>query len=360
MPTKFSPSARLVLEKRYLEKDASGKAKETPDQMFRRVAHHVARADRHFTKNKTSGSSEQRFYEILSKLWFLPNSPTLMNAGRKLGQLAACFVLPVGDSIESIFDAVKYTAMIHKSGGGTGFSFSHIRPANDSVSSTTGISSGPLSFMNVFDVATDASYPADGLELATTYYWKIDEVNETEAVKSWEGGVWSFTTEAFVVVDDFEGYDNDENLIYDTWLDGWVNGSGSTVGYFEEPFAERTIVHGGRQSMPLFYDNATAGISEADLNLDQPQDWTRAGIGTLTLYFHGAADNGADSLYAKINGVRVVYDGDPAALTEAQWHQWDIELASVGTDLTRVGSLTIGTEGSGSGVIYVDDIRLYR
>ena len=210
------------------------------------------------------------------------------------------------------------------------------------------------------DTVVDTSYATTGLDLATTYYWKIDEVNETEAVRSWEGPIWSFATEAFVVVDDFESYDDADNLIYDTWLDGWVNDTGSTVGYFEEPFAERTIVHGGRQSMPLFYDNATAGVSEADLDLDEAQDWTRAGIGTLTFYFYGAADNAADQLYVKINGVKVGYDGDAGALTEAQWHQWDIDLASVGTNLTSVGSLTIGTEGSGAGVVYVDDIRLYR
>ncbi len=156
MPISLSPTAKLVLEKRYLLKDDSGKVIETPEQMFQRVARHVAQADQLFSKNKSSAQSEKAFFRMLSKMWFLPNSPTLMNAGRKLGQLAACFVLPVGDSIESIFDAVKHTAMIHKSGGGTGFSFSHIRPANDTVSTTTGVSSGPLSFITVFDVATDA------------------------------------------------------------------------------------------------------------------------------------------------------------------------------------------------------------
>lgn len=156
MPIVLSDNAKLVLEKRYLDKDPTGKIIETPEQMMRRVARHVARADLCFDSTKSAARTEKRFFEMLSRLWFLPNSPTLMNAGRRLGQLAACFVLPVGDTIESIFDAVKYTAMIHKSGGGTGFCFSHIRPAQDTVSTTAGISSGPLSFMNVFDVATDA------------------------------------------------------------------------------------------------------------------------------------------------------------------------------------------------------------
>ncbi|MFZ1984502.1 MAG: vitamin B12-dependent ribonucleotide reductase [Desulfatitalea sp.] len=156
MPVAVSPTAQLILEKRYLVKDAAGRVIETPDRMLRRVAHHVAQADVPFGGAKSAIQTEKTFLRMLANLWFLPNSPTLMNAGRDLGQLAACFVLPVNDSIESIFDAVKHTAMIHKSGGGTGFSFSHIRPANDTVSTTTGVSSGPLSFLTVFDVATDA------------------------------------------------------------------------------------------------------------------------------------------------------------------------------------------------------------
>ncbi len=156
MTAAFSANARVVLEKRYLKKDDNGKVLETAEQMIRRVAHHVAQADRLLGEDQSPAATEESFFQIMSNLWFLPNSPTLMNAGRQLGQLAACFVLPVGDSIESIFDAVKYTALIHKSGGGTGFSFSHIRPANDTVSSTAGISSGPVSFINVFDVATEA------------------------------------------------------------------------------------------------------------------------------------------------------------------------------------------------------------
>ncbi len=156
MPIPISATARMILEKRYLIKDAAGRVKETPEQMMRRVAHHVAQADLAFGGKARAAESEKTFLRLLSNLWFLPNSPTLMNAGRHLGQLAACFVLPVDDSIESIFDAIKHTAMIHKSGGGTGFSFSRIRPADDTVSTTTGVSSGPLSFLTVFDVATEA------------------------------------------------------------------------------------------------------------------------------------------------------------------------------------------------------------
>jgi len=205
--------------------------------------------------------------------------------------------------------------------------------------------------------AVDApSFDPGTLDLGTTYYWQVNEVNDAEAIPTWEGNVWSFSTQEYAIVDDFESYNDEDNLIYETWLDGWVNDTGSTVGYLEAPFAETVIVHSGSQAMPLFYDNTDAATSEADFDLSQ--DWTASGIQSLSLYFHGAADNGGQ-LYVKINGTKVAYDGATTDIAEAQWLPWNIDLSTVGGNLSSVTSLTIGIEGGATGVVYIDDIRLY-
>jgi len=153
---RLSGNARTVLERRYLRKDEQGRILETPEEMFRRVSRHIAKAERSYgADEKFVNEMDERFYNLMTEFRFLPNSPTLMNAGRRLGQLAACFVLPIEDSMEGIFDALKNAALIHKSGGGTGFAFSRLRPKNSKVGTTGGVASGPVSFMKIFNTATE-------------------------------------------------------------------------------------------------------------------------------------------------------------------------------------------------------------
>ncbi len=155
-PLKISENAIRVLEKRYFKKDKSGNVVETIEGLFKRVSYNLAEGDLNYDKKADLDQIAAEFYDMISSLDFMPNSPTLMNAGRELQQLAACFVLPVEDSMEQIFETVKHTALIHKSGGGTGFDFSRLRPSGSTVGSTSGVSSGPISFMTVFDAATEA------------------------------------------------------------------------------------------------------------------------------------------------------------------------------------------------------------
>ncbi|NLX93244.1 MAG: ribonucleotide-diphosphate reductase subunit alpha, partial [Clostridiales bacterium] len=152
----ISPNAITVLERRYLIKDDTGKIIEKVEDLFQRVASTIAESDKLHDANNDIKKITKTFYDMMVNLEFLPNSPTLMNAGRPLGQLSACFVLPVEDTMENIFEAIKQAALIHKSGGGTGFSFSRIRQKGSSGNSTGGVASGPISFMKVFNMATEA------------------------------------------------------------------------------------------------------------------------------------------------------------------------------------------------------------
>ncbi|HPC94712.1 MAG TPA: discoidin domain-containing protein [Sedimentisphaerales bacterium] len=202
-------------------------------------------------------------------------------------------------------------------------------------------------------------YSPDGLMLGQVYYWRVDEVNAAETVATWPGQVWSFTAQEYMVVDDFESYtDNLEagEAIFDTWLDGWVNDTGSTVGHINAPFAEQTIVHSGRQSMPLSYDNSSTATSEAELKLSA--NWSLHGIKSLSLYFYGAAGNNGQ-LYVKINNTKIPYDGPAINLARRTWLLWSIDLSKAG-NVSNVRSLVIGIEGSGAkGILYIDDVRLY-
>jgi len=218
-----------------------------------------------------------------------------------------------------------------------------------------------------------AGLEAGDLALGQTYYWQVNEVNEAATPAMWVGPIWTFTTPPYLVVDDFEVYDDADTPVFDTWIDGWVNETGSTVGYLEAPFAEQTIVHSGGQSMPLAYDNTGAPYySEAERTLDAPQDWTTNGIAALVLYLQGdpaSAPNEGDELSLMLEdasgrSATVSYEAPAQTLAEAWWHEWNIDLSTFsadGVDLTRVAkiALRVGNQtAGGSGLLYVDDLRL--
>jgi hypothetical protein len=214
------------------------------------------------------------------------------------------------------------------------------------------------------------TYDPGKLELGVTYYWRIDEVNSSNPNSPWPGILWSFTTGGFLIVDDFESYndldpaDPESNRIFNAWIDGFDDPTnGSLVGYDNSPFAEQTIVHGGNQSMPMFYNNAVSN-SEATLTLDYPRDWTEDGVGILSIWFRGNSDNAAETLYVALNGIAVVNHDNPNAAQARRWTEWTIDLqafAAQGVNLTNVDTITLGLRSvtGGTGLMYFDDIRLY-
>ncbi len=214
------------------------------------------------------------------------------------------------------------------------------------------------------------SYDPGKLEWNTPYYWRIDEVNNTNADSPWKGSLWSFTTANFLIVDDFESYndldpvDPQSNRIFNAWLDGFDDPlNGSVVGYDNPPFAEQTIVHSGNQSMPFAYDNAV-GKSEATSVLTYPRDWTEKSVDTLTIWFRGNSANAVETLYVALNGNAVVNHDNPDAAQRVAWTQWNINLtrfADQGVNLGNVTSITLGLRSGtgGTGKLFFDDIRLY-
>jgi len=237
------------------------------------------------------------------------------------------------------------------------------------------------SYPNV--TSANVSVPTYGpglLDFNTNYYWRVDAVNNVHPDSPWKGKVWSFTTGSYLVIDDFESYNDlnvDEegsNRIYFTWTDGYDNPSvnGSTIGYpdpdfaNDEHFVETEIVHGGNQSGPLLYNNTIASYSEVSLGTDQMtigQDWTQKGIDTLSIWFYGDPNNaGTQQLYVKLNNSKVPISG--IDLTQAAWQNAEISLADFGINLANVTQLVVGLERTGAagteGILFMDDIRLYK
>jgi hypothetical protein len=220
----------------------------------------------------------------------------------------------------------------------------------------------------------------DTLEWAKTYYWRIDEVSSAGTINT--GKIWSFAVADYLVVEDFESYNDlnpdqeGSNRIFFTWLDGYDNPTvnGSTMGYPDpafaegEHFVETTIVHSGSQSAPLTYDNSTASYSEITAStsgLTIGTNWTQEDVQVLTLWFYGDPNNAVtEQLYVKLNGARADYDGDAANLATAAWTQWDIDLSVFGINMSNVSEMAIGLErvgtSQGNGLLLLDDVRLYK
>ena len=221
--------------------------------------------------------------------------------------------------------------------------------------------------------STDQSSYSPALAFGSTYFWRVDEVNNAELATAWTGDVWQFSTQEYRIVDDFESYNDvpegeaGSRRVYDIWQDGYDNPAinGSTMGYLTETSVETENVHGGNKSVPLLYDNTTASISEVTVNTDDlpiGSNWSIGSPQALVLWLRGDPDNNpaTDQLYVELGNTKVTYEGD---ISLAQWRQWSIDLTALGTDLDYVSTMKIGFERSGGsggkGVVLLDDIMLY-
>jgi len=218
---------------------------------------------------------------------------------------------------------------------------------------------------------TESSY-TPSVDLGSTYYWMIEEVNDTETPSSWQGDVWSFSTQEYLVVDDFESYneipaeEEGSNLVYSTWKDGYDNPStnGATIGYVTGQSLETSVVYDGGQSVPLSYDNTTASVSEVTVNTSDlaiGSDWSIGSPETLVLWIHGDISNAPEQMYVKVGNAKVLYNGD---ITQPLWRQWNINLTVLGIDLSNVTQFAIGIDRTsaegGAGMVLIDEIRLYK
>ncbi|MBN1361866.1 MAG: discoidin domain-containing protein [Sedimentisphaerales bacterium] len=226
------------------------------------------------------------------------------------------------------------------------------------------------------DSVSGNSYAVAAADIGATYYWRVDEVNEAQTPATWLGSVWSFTTQAYAVIEDFESYTDDDaagQAIFQTWIDGFeIASNGSLVGHDNRPYAERINVHNGAKAMPLYYNNSgTAMSSEAQRTFETPQDWTAGGATTLVLYFYGSPDNDAsEPMWIRLTDQsgqtgQVTYGTgageDPANQATAAWSEWSIPLAGFGVDLTQITAITIGFGDAGprsAGLMRFDDLRL--
>ena len=237
--------------------------------------------------------------------------------------------------------------------------------SNADVSDTSGIYRGRQG-------TNSYTLPAGSVEWGGgPYYWRVDEYNNDGSIST--GSTWSFSVADYLIVDDFESYndldtdDPESKRIFYTWLDGFDNPAlnGSVVGYANPPFAEQSIVHSGRQSMPFFYDNGV-GLSEATMTLTNQRDWTEEGVGILTIWYSGETANAAEPMYIALNGTAAVTNDNPDAAQMASWTEWTIDLQEFGVNLTNVNTITLGfgnksnPVAGGSGTVFFDDIRLYR
>jgi len=245
------------------------------------------------------------------------------------------------------------------------------RAGREATSHEVYLGAGPET-LSLAGTVAQASFTPQTLEFGATYYWRVDEIGDQS---NWAGAVWSFTTQEYALIDDFESYTDDieaGEAIFDTWLDGWVNDTGSTVGHLSAPFAERTIVYSGRQSMPLAYDNGNSPFySEADRVFDEPQDLTVGAADSLSLYFQGSTTNASQPLYVTLEDsaghTATVVHADADAVLAAEWQQWRIPLSEfAGVTLSRVETMTIGVgrrtspAAGGKGTIYIDDVGFGR
>ena len=273
---------------------------------------------------------------------------------------------PANESVPNLRDAgsLSWSAGENASQHDVYFGTDESTVDNADASDTTGVYQGRW--------AATSYTPPEGVEWGGgPYYWRIDEVNTDGTIV--KGRLWSFTVADYITVDDFESY-NDinegepaSNRIYLAWVDGFDNPTinGSTVGHLDPPFAEQTIVHSGNQSMPFAYDNGV-GKSEATLTLTYPRDWTENGVDTLVIWYIGDAANAAEPMYVVLNGTSGIDNPNPNAAQIASWTEWTIDLQTFGINLTNVNTITLGfgnrnnPVAGGSGMVFFDDIRLYR